>query len=242
MRAFILSAGLGTRLKPLTDSMPKPLVPVLGKPMIFYTLNLLEKNGFTEALVNVHYFADQMRTFIRDWNQSDHKLKITIQDEEPKLLGSGGGLLKASEWLFAHEDTAMICNADVIYDPDIRALIKQHKVLNQKQGVLCTLLLMKHKEAGIKYGGVEVHDNLITGFGKEKEKKYLHFPGMYLIEKQVFQNTNLKVSDFSVREEIWKPLVRKKQLGYLEYQKFYYDLGTPQDLKIAEAELEKISF
>ena len=55
-----------------------------------------------------------------------------------------------------------------------------------------------------------------------------------MIDKQVFQNTNLKVGDFSVREEIWKPLVRKKQLGYLEYQKFYYDLGTPQDLKIAK--------
>ena len=93
--AMVLAAGLGTRLRPITNTMPKPLVEIAGKPMIDYVLDLLAEAGVTKAAVNVHHFADQMEGHLSQRRSPE----ILISDERNALMNSGGGLAKGLKLL-----------------------------------------------------------------------------------------------------------------------------------------------
>ena len=107
--AMVLAAGLGTRLRPITDTMPKPLVPIAGKPMIDYVLDLLEAAGVTTAAVNVHHFADQMEAHLADRSRPS----IMISDERAALMNSGGGLVKGLKLL--PKGPVLVMNADLFW-------------------------------------------------------------------------------------------------------------------------------
>ena len=107
--AMVLAAGLGTRLRPITDTMPKPLVPIAGKPMIDYVLDALAAAGVEEAVVNVHHLADQMEAHLARRN----KPKVLISDERDKLMDSGGGLLKGLTLL--PRKPLFVMNADLFW-------------------------------------------------------------------------------------------------------------------------------
>lgn len=108
-QAMVLAAGLGTRLRPITDTMPKPLVPVAGKPMIDYGLDALAEAGVKEAVVNVHHFADRMEAHLAAYPRLD----ITVSDERGQLMNSGGGLKKGLSLLSA--GTVFVMNADLFW-------------------------------------------------------------------------------------------------------------------------------
>jgi len=92
MKAMIFAAGLGTRLKPLTDTMPKALVPIAGKPLLQHTIEKLKLSGFDEIIINVHHFAEQIIDFV---GQNNHfGIHIEFSDEREKLLDTGGGIKK----------------------------------------------------------------------------------------------------------------------------------------------------
>nr|HPH72933.1 sugar phosphate nucleotidyltransferase [Paludibacteraceae bacterium] len=95
-QCMIFAAGLGTRLKPLTDTMPKALVPVNGKPLLEYVLRKLKAAGFTKAVINVYHFAEQIIDFV---NQNDFGMEVSISDEREMLLDTGGGVKKAQTLL-----------------------------------------------------------------------------------------------------------------------------------------------
>jgi MurNAc alpha-1-phosphate uridylyltransferase len=107
--AMVLAAGLGTRLRPITDTMPKPLVPIAGKPMIDYVLDLLEAAGVTTAAVNVHHFAGQMEAHLVQRSRPS----IVISDERAALMNSGGGLAKGLKLL--SEGPVLVMNADLFW-------------------------------------------------------------------------------------------------------------------------------
>jgi NDP-sugar pyrophosphorylase family protein len=243
MRAMILAAGLGTRLRPLTDSLPKPLVPVAGRPMISYSLDLLERHGFKEVLVNVHYFADKMEAFIAAENKK-RKIKIFVQDEHDKLLGSGGGVRKAADWLFEKAETAILLNSDALIQPDLSAFKKHHLDLKKRCGVETTLSLMPHAEAGIKYNGVRVEKDLATEFvfmkdPVEKKKGPLyHFPGLYALEKKSVERMPAVGEDFNIVSICWQPQAKERKLGAWIYSGDYLDLGTPDDILEAEKKIK----
>ncbi len=108
-QAMVLAAGLGTRLRPITNSMPKPLVPVGGRPMIDYVFDLLATAGIRKACVNVHHFADQMEAHLSAVTGMD----IAISDERDALMNSGGGLVKGLKKL-SFEPT-LVMNADLFW-------------------------------------------------------------------------------------------------------------------------------
>lgn len=108
-QAVVLAAGLGTRLRPITDMMPKPLVPVAGKPMIDYGLDALADAGVTRAVVNVHHFADRMEAHLAAYP----RLKILISDERAQLMNSGGGLKKGFSLL--PPGITYVMNADLFW-------------------------------------------------------------------------------------------------------------------------------
>lgn len=107
--AMVLAAGLGTRLRPITNTMPKPLVEIAGKPMIDYVLDLLAEAGITKAAVNVHHFADQMEGHLSQRRSPE----ILISDERNALMNSGGGLAKGLKLL--PEGPVLVMNADLFW-------------------------------------------------------------------------------------------------------------------------------
>jgi NDP-sugar pyrophosphorylase family protein len=136
MKAMILAAGEGIRLRPLTDKIPKALVQVKGKPLLEHTINYLKHFGVDEIVINVHHFAGQIIDYLKDKN--NFNIRIEISDETDKLLDTGGGLKKAS-WFFDDKSSFFLTTVDVITNLDLNKLYKFHL----KSGALATLAVKK---------------------------------------------------------------------------------------------------
>nr|MBD5377075.1 nucleotidyltransferase family protein [Bacteroides sp.] len=122
MKGMIFAAGLGTRLRPLTDTVPKCLIEVGGKPMLERVIESFQRAGITDITVNVHHHAEQVKQWL-----SEHPsgARITVSDESEQLLDTGGGLLKAAPML-EDSDGIVIHNADVLTDIDLRRMMEAH--------------------------------------------------------------------------------------------------------------------
>ena len=135
-RAMIFAAGLGTRLKPITDSMPKALVPVNGKPLLEYQLEKLKAAGFTDIVINVHHFADM----IEEWcQQHPMRCRILFSDEREKLLETGGGIKHAAPLLRDANEGFLIHNVDILSNVDLASFKEA------SQGRAATLLVSERK-------------------------------------------------------------------------------------------------
>ena len=117
-QAMIFAAGLGTRLKPLTDRMPKALVPVAGEPLLAHVIRKLKAEGFTRIVVNVHHFADQIIDYL---HTHDFGVEIHISDETSKLLDTGGGIRHAAHW-FGTDSPVLIHNVDILSNANLSRL------------------------------------------------------------------------------------------------------------------------
>ena len=120
-QAMIFAAGLGTRLKPLTDTMPKALVPVGGRPLLDINIERLQKAGYTRFVVNVHHFAQQIIDHLEG-----HAPNVYISDEREQLLDTGGGLKKA-QGLFLDDEPILIHNVDILDNVDYEWFRRQHQ-------------------------------------------------------------------------------------------------------------------
>ena len=123
MKAMIFAAGLGTRLRPLTDHLPKALVPVAGKPMLERVILQLKEAGCTDITVNIHHFGEQIIDFIQA-NQS-FGITVHVSDERGELLDTGGGIRKARPFLDGQEPF-LVHNADILTDLDLKAFYRHH--------------------------------------------------------------------------------------------------------------------
>ena len=141
MKAMIFAAGLGTRLKPITDSLPKALVPIGGMPLLEHVARKLKAAGVDEAVVNVHHFADM----IEDWiaadamNETGTGLSMKVSDERAQLLETGGGILKAKEYLQGCGNF-WIHNVDILSNLDMKWLESQ-----VRPDALATLLVSRRE-------------------------------------------------------------------------------------------------
>ena len=129
MKAMIFAAGLGTRLKPLTDTMPKALVPLAGKTLLQWQIEKLKAAGITDIVVNVHHFPDQIIDYLRENNQFG--CHIQVSDERDMLLETGGGLRKAHPLLTSNLSSLasapiLVCNVDILSNIDIPALLNAY--------------------------------------------------------------------------------------------------------------------
>ena len=122
MKAMIFAAGLGTRLRPLTDTMPKALVPVCGNPLLYHVITKLKAAGYTELVINVHHFAGQIREYLAT---HDFGLSISVSDESDLLLETGGGIAHAKDLLLPTDEPFLIHNVDILSNLDIPWLRSQ---------------------------------------------------------------------------------------------------------------------
>jgi NDP-sugar pyrophosphorylase family protein len=124
MKAMIFAAGLGTRLRPLTDTMPKALVPVADKPLLQWQIEKLKEAGITDIVINIHHFPDQIRSFLLANN--NFGCHILLSDESALLLETGGGLRKAAP-LLGYDEPVLVVNVDVLSNLDIKTLLSVHR-------------------------------------------------------------------------------------------------------------------
>lgn len=133
MKAMILAAGLGTRMGELTRDLPKPLVPVAGRPMLLYAVDNLKRAGVTDLVINTHYKSELLQEFVAD--QCQFGIQVTLS-HEPELLDTGGGILNARAYL-EDVDFFLVHNADVYSEIDLAQLVAEHCA----SGALATLAL-----------------------------------------------------------------------------------------------------
>ncbi|WP_455669940.1 sugar phosphate nucleotidyltransferase [Phocaeicola faecalis] len=142
MKAMIFAAGLGSRLKPLTDTKPKALIEVAGKPMLEHVILKLKASGFDEIVINVHHFANQILDFLKA--NDNFGVNIYISDETEELLDTGGGLEKAGKYFMPplHEDKEgiLLHNVDILSNCDLQDLIRFHQ---QNPDVYATMLVSR---------------------------------------------------------------------------------------------------
>jgi mannose-1-phosphate guanylyltransferase len=155
MKAFLLAAGVGSRLRPITDTIPKCMVPIDGRPMLDIWLGALDRAGVDEVLVNLHHLPQVVRRYVDDRVGPP----IVRTFFEPELLGSAGTLAANRAWVDADE-MFLVCYADNLTDFDVRSLVQAHK----EHGTIATLTVF-HSEQPSAGGVVEV-DGLgtVTGF------------------------------------------------------------------------------
>lgn len=154
MKAMVLAAGLGTRLRPITYELPKPMVPVLDRPVMAHILRLLERQGFDEVIANLHYFPDTIRDYFGD--------RIEYRYEE-ELLGTAGGVRNAAE--FFGDELVVVVSGDALTDVDLNALVERHR----SSGGIATLTVKRVSDT--REYGVVVHDSdgRIQGFQEKPD-------------------------------------------------------------------------
>ena len=160
MQAMILAAGLGTRLRPLTNHTPKALLLVHGEPLIFHSLKLLKKHGFSEVLINLHHLGELLEKELGDGSRLG--MRISYSWEE-KILGTGGGIKKGAD--FFKNETVLVLNSDVLIDLDLKDFIRTHK---RKKGL--ATMVVRERERDSSYTPIWIgKGNRLLQIGGEKK-------------------------------------------------------------------------
>lgn len=239
MKAMIFAAGLGTRLKPLTDHMPKALVPVAGRPMLEHVILKLKAAGFNEQVINIHHFGEQILDFLRA-NQN-FGLTIHISDERDCLLDTGGGIRKA-EPFFRGNEPFLVHNVDILSDTDLKALYEYHR----QSGNDATLLASRRKT--IRYllfddekrlcGWIN-KDTLQTkpegfAYNPEHHREYA-FSGIHVISPSLFHYMDERwTGKFSIMDFYLQTCHEARIGGRLTDTLRLIDIGKPETLTQAE--------
>jgi mannose-1-phosphate guanylyltransferase len=227
MKAMILAAGIGTRLRPLTDPVPKPMVPVLNTPVMEYSVKLLHKHGINEIVANTHYNSQVIRDYFGDGQAFGVKLKYSYEKE---LLGTAGGVKNNREFL---NESFFVLSGDALTDIDLTAMYKFHK----ENHALATIALKPVQNVS-SFGVVVTNPSgRITAF-QEKPKKQEALSnvvntGIYLFEPEIFQFIPDGFYDFG-RELFPKLLAAGTNFfGYLTND-YWSDIGAIDAYKKAQ--------
>jgi NDP-sugar pyrophosphorylase family protein len=238
MRAMILAAGLGTRLRPLTDSRPKALVEINGRTLLEITLTRLRRFGLREVMVNAHHFAGMIMEYVR---AHDFGMRIEISCED-ELLDTGGGLKKASAFFLEDQghQPFLLHNVDVISSIDLGRMIASHRASR----ALATLAVQRRESSrqllfdhqlqlcGRQSGGDD--PELVCRVG---EAQPLAFCGIHVISPQIFQ---LMTEDgaFSIIDCYLRLAAQGEKVAGFRADEYYWrDVGKPESIRRAADDL-----
>ena len=229
MKAFLLAAGFGTRLKPLTNTIPKCLVPVCNKPLLFWWMQLLKKYQITDVLLNTHYLAPIVEEYIKINNQNN-SLPLIQEFYEQDLLGSGG-TVRANYGFVKDEDCFLICYADNLTNVDLGSLIKFHKSCD---GILTMGLFHTNTPEQCGIATLDQSGKIVKFIEKPKyPDSNLANAGIYVCSPRIYDYFSSKaVLDFG--KDVL-PLLVNKMYG-LKVEGYLRDIGTPENYALAQKE------
>ncbi|MDE3243612.1 MAG: nucleotidyltransferase family protein [Nitrospirota bacterium] len=233
MKAMILAAGLGTRLRPLTETQPKPLLPVAGTPLIVWNLLLLRRHGVTEVLINLHHLGPMIEQTLGDGRR--YGLTLTYS-HEPAILGTGGGIKQAEPFFEGHP--FLVLNGDTLLELDLGALMQAHR----ERGALATMVLREDPDVE-RWGPVTVDQAgrilSITGRGRTGSgaAQRLMFAGVHVMHPRLLREVpagrESSIIDAYVRAITeGEPVYGYRMAGY------WSDVGTPERYAQAQRDAE----
>lgn len=240
-QAMLFAAGLGTRLRPLTDNMPKALVQVSGKPLIEWSLNRLVDAGFNRIVVNVHHFAPMIKEWIATHTYKN--VEIIVSDESDMLLDTGGGLKKAAK-LFAPDIPILIHNVDILSNVDLKQLYESHSDND-------ATLLVSHRETSryLLFNNsmrLEGWTNTKTQEVKSPFENFipansipLAFSGIHILSPRLFNQMNAFPLKFGIIDFYLKVCRDCKICGYEKQNLHLVDVGKLNALSQAEDFINK---
>src|SRR3569833_2961651 len=232
MKAVVMAGGEGTRLRPLTSNRPKPLVPILNKPCMQHTIELLKRYGITDIVVTLYYLADEIEGYFGDGSELGVNLYYTVEDTP---LGTAGSVKKAEEYL--KDDTFVIVSGDALTDIDLEKAIGYHR---DKESV--ATLVLQHVDNPLEFGVVITDD-------EGRIRRFLEKPswgevfsdtvntGMYILEPSIFDYME-KDKPYDWSQDIFPRLLReeKPMFGYVMGE-YWTDVGSLQQYRQAQYEM-----
>ena len=235
---MIFAAGLGTRLKPLTDTMPKALVPLAGKPLLQWQVEKLRDAGITDIIVNVHHFPDMIIDTVRANN--GWGCNITISDERDQLLDTGGGLKKIlNEKLKIKNEPILACNVDILSNIDIREMVDRYASPT-------TLLVVSDRQTQ-RYLCFDETDrlcgwtNIKTGELKGRDGRHLAFSGMQILRPEVLALLpQMNQEKFSLIDFYLQVMHQAPLKAYIPQDYRMMDVGKIDQIEEAEAFAESL--
>jgi len=234
-KAMVLAAGLGLRMRPLTDHMPKPLIPVADRPLLDHVLDKLAAAGATEAVVNVHYLPDQ----IIDHVTSRTRPRVIISDERDQVLGTGGGVVKALPLVGA--EPFFLVNSDTMWIDGVRSNLTRLAETFDPE-LMDILLLMAPTASSIGYGGRGDYAMLPDGaLRKRREHQVVPFvyAGAAILSPSIFADA--PKGEFSLTR-MFDAANEQERLFGLRLDGVWMHVGTPDAVAAAEeAFLESVA-
>ena len=222
---MVLCAGLGTRLRPLTNRVPKPAVPVCAAPLVKWSLALLAGAGVRRAVVNVHHLPEVMAAAARE---AAGALGTALAvSEEPVIAGTGGALREARAHL-SGADEILLVNGDVLFDVDLAAAVAAHRA----SGALATMLLLP-MPAGASYAAVETDAGgavrrIAARFGPGGEGLTpWHFSGVHVLSGALLARVAAQPFECDINRHVYPPLMASGAVRGLVVDGYWNDLGTP---------------
>ena len=229
MKAMILAAGLGTRLRPITYTIPKPMVPLGGRPLIAHLVEALVGAGVREIIVNLHHFPDAIEKYLTLYG--DVKFHFS---HEPQILGTGGGVRKVRA-LLENEEDFFLLNGDTFQIPrfdDLRRARRERDAVSA--------MTLRHPPAGDRYTAVWEENGTINGFGRGHGDA-LMFSGSHCISSRIFRSIPDRETS-GMTGDVYQPLLASGAeaiAAVVDDNPMWFDIGTPQRYLTASRAFEK---
>lgn len=224
---MVLAAGLGTRLRPLTGSISKPMAPIVNRPVMYHILRLIKKHGYTEAVANLHYHPHAITNYFGKGQKVGIELRYSL---EPELLGTAGGVKRVQK--FIGNETFLIISGDALTDLDLSRLLKQHR----EAGGIATLAL-KRVEDPSNFGVVILdRNNRVVGFQEKpepgEELSNLCNCGIYIFEPAIFDHIPKDIF-YDFGKQLFPELVtREIPFHGFEIDGYWNDVGSLEQYRI----------
>lgn len=239
MKAFILAAGLGTRLGELSKEIPKALITINGKELLGILINHLKYQGFNEFLINVHHHGQMVIDYLNENN--NFGVQIHISDERDELLDTGGAIIKASDF-FIGNAPILIHNVDIISEVDYTELLNYH-LKSQSIASLCVrkrnsdrALIFNNKMDLMGWMNKKTHEYKWVGSPSTNYSSFA-FSGIYFIDPEFINKIKL-TRKFSIIDA-WLSIAGSNKIkAYLDNSENWFDLGTMEKIELAESYLK----
>ncbi|MGE3975721.1 MAG: sugar phosphate nucleotidyltransferase [Bdellovibrionales bacterium] len=225
-QVVILAGGLGTRLRPITEKIPKPLVEVRGHPFLYWQLLDIEEQGFEDVVLLAGHLGEQIEDYINSL-ELDLNMRVSI---EPKQMGTGGAIVYAKKHL---DDHFVLLNGDSFLKMEYAEMVEDYF----DRGLEASLTYFPDVKKSPVPSNLKIKNDLVLDYqkngGLENGFEYID-SGVYVLNKELFTET--PEESFSL-ESLWKGLIAKQKLGAFLVNERFYDIGTSERLKLFEERL-----